>query len=79
MKYLATALAYLLSLLVIAAVSLAIVLLVAGPHSGLLPAWLEPWVLGLGWLVILFVPVLVARKVWRRLDRSARVTGSPPA
>ena len=79
MRYLATALAYLLSLVVIAAISLAVVLLVAGPHSGLLPSWLEPWVLGLGWLVILILPVLIARKVWRRFDRSARPTGSPAA
>jgi hypothetical protein len=79
MRLLATALAYLLSLVVIAAISLATVLLIAGPHSGMLPSWLEPWVLGLGWLVILFVPALIARSVWRRLGRPAHPPGSPTA
>jgi hypothetical protein len=66
MKIIATAIAYLLSLAVIAALTIFIVLVIAGPHSGLLPHWLEPVILGLGWLLILVVPALVARKVWQR-------------
>lgn len=66
MRIIATIVTYLLSLVVIGALTIFIVLVVAGPHSGLLPHWLESVVLGLGWLVILMAPAFVARKVWRR-------------
>lgn len=68
MRILLTALAWLASLVLVAAITFVLVLLVAGPHAGLLPSWLEAVVLALGWLVVLVVPVLVARRVWRTLD-----------
>lgn len=70
MKVVATAVAYMVSLAVVAALSFFAVLIFAGPHAGLLPSWLEPVVLGIGWLAILVLPVLVARVVWRRIGRS---------
>lgn len=66
MKILIAALSYILSVAVIGAVTFVLVLLIAGPHAGLLPAWLEPVVLAFGWLVVLIAPVLVTRKIWRR-------------
>lgn len=70
MKVVATAVAYMVSLAIVAALSFFAVLILAGPHTGLLPSWLEPAVLGIGWLAVLVLPVLVARVVWRRIGRS---------
>lgn len=70
-----TGLTYIVSLLVVAALSLGIVLLVAGPHSGLLPGWLEGVVLALGWVAIFLVPMLPTRWVWRRLGARGSRTG----
>lgn len=70
MKIAATAVAYIVSLVLTAVVSFFVVLALAGPHAGLLPSWLEPVVLGMGWLAVLVAPVLVARVVWRRVGCS---------
>jgi hypothetical protein len=61
---LATILTYLLSLAAIACIAFIVVIVVAGPHAGLLPIWLEVTVAGLGWLAVLILPVVLARKVW---------------
>ena len=65
-KILITALVYLASLMVVAGCSFVVVLLLAGPHAGLLPYWLEGVALGLGWFAVLVLPILAARKTWRR-------------
>jgi len=69
MRPLATAIAYLAALAVVAITTFVLVLFVAGPHAGLLPHWAEAVVLGAGWLIVFVVPVYVARTVWRRLAR----------
>ncbi|HEX5802965.1 MAG TPA: hypothetical protein VFY24_08055 [Azospira sp.] len=79
MRYVASAAAYLLSLVLTAAIAFVVVLVVAGPHAGLLPSWLEAVVLGLGWLAVVVLPLLVARKVWRRFGRPAAPGDSPRA
>lgn len=66
MRILVSLFAYIVALALVAAVSFIIVILVAGPHAGLLPHWLEAVVLGLGWLAVLLLPLLVLRWVWRR-------------
>lgn len=60
---------YLLALVVIAAAAFFGVMVVAGPHAGLLPQWMEAIVLAAGWIAVLVVPVLAARRVWRRLEK----------
>lgn len=70
MKYVATAVAYVASLAVVALISFFTVIVLAGPHAGLLPSWLEPVVLAIGWLAVLVLPVLVARLVWHRFGPS---------
>lgn len=70
MRFVATAVAYIASLVATAALSFFTVLVLAGPHAGLLPSWLELVVLGFGWLAVLVLPVLAARAVWRRLGRN---------
>ena len=42
------------------------VMVLAGPHSSLLPQPLQIVALVLGWCAVLAVPILVARKVWLR-------------
>ncbi|HKY92953.1 MAG TPA: hypothetical protein VJM11_18015 [Nevskiaceae bacterium] len=68
MKIAIAAFAYLGSLLVIGAATLFVVLVVAGPHAGLLPQPLEIVAVLAGWVIVLVAPAYVARSVWRRLD-----------
>lgn len=69
MRILVTAFAYVASLVAIAVIAFFVVISLAGPHAGLLPSWLEAVVLGLGWLAVLILPILVARKVWHRFGK----------
>lgn len=59
--------AYLVSLAVTAFMSFVAVLVLAGPHGGLLPEPFSPLVIGIGWICVLMLPAWVAYKVWRRL------------
>lgn len=67
MKVFLTAIVYAASLALVAASAFFVVIVLAGPHSGLLPEWLEAVVLGLGWLAVLILPALMARSAWRRM------------
>lgn len=70
MRILLTVLAFMLTLCLSAVLGFLAVLFLAGPHGGLLPKSAETLVLALGWLLVLLVPALVARVVWRRVGRS---------
>jgi hypothetical protein len=52
------------------------VMLLAGPHSDLLPSALQPVVLLSGWAAVVGVPAWCARALFRRLTRP---TLPPPA
>jgi hypothetical protein len=69
MRALAAGLAYFAALVVVAGIAFVTVIVLAGPHAGLLPPALEATILGIGWFSVLVVPVLVSRSVWRRLGR----------
>lgn len=69
MRILLTGLAYIVSLALVAVAAFFAVILLAGPHSGLLPEWLKTVVLALGWLAVLVLPVVLARMAWRRMAR----------
>jgi len=69
MRWALTILAWLASLALLAPVCFFGVILLAGPHSSLLPSILQPPVVLLGWGVLLVAPLLLARSVWRRLSR----------
>ena len=71
MRVLATAIVYLLSLAPVAISAFFIAIVLAGPHSDLLPGWLGAIVLGVGWLVVLLLPAWIAYWVWRRLGFAA--------
>ena len=66
MRVLATAIVYLLSLVLIAVSAFFVAIVLAGPHSDLLPGWLGAIVLGIGWLLVLLLPAWIACWVWRR-------------
>ena len=46
-----------------------VVIVLAGPHSDLLPAAAQAVVLIVGWLVVLVIPAMAARLVWRRAGK----------
>ena len=68
-KWSITLAVWLATLVLVTVVAFVAVIVLAGPHAGLLPQWAEAVVLGLGWLAVLVLPVLAARKVWRRPGR----------
>ncbi len=71
--WLLAGLTWLLTTLIVTPVTFFLVLLLAGPHSSLLPNWLGGPTLALGWILTLGLPMLAARYVCRR------VRHSPPA
>lgn len=66
-KWLLTLLAFVGTLVVTAAIAFVVVIVFAGPHSDLLPSFLQPVVFIAGWLAVLGVPFIAARATWRRL------------
>lgn len=66
MRVTLTVLAAVVSLCLTAAVVFFAVLILAGPHSSMVPSALQPAVLVVGWLIVVAVPLAVARWVWRR-------------
>jgi len=70
MRVLATLLATVLALGVTAPTVFFAVMLLAGPHGGVLPSSLHSATLVLGWFVTTVVPALIGRWTWRRLKGS---------
>lgn len=68
MKLFLTVLVYLMTLIVVAVASFYLVIILAGPHGGLLPSSFGTVVLVLGWLLVLGLPILAARWIRRRLN-----------
>ena len=66
MRWLLTLLTWVITVAVLAPVCFIVTMVLAGPHSSILPSWLQPLVLALGWMAFLVGPVLAARAVWRR-------------
>jgi hypothetical protein len=46
-----------------------VMVVLAGPHSSILPSAVQPAVWLLGWAAVLLVPALVARMAWRRTGK----------
>lgn len=70
---------WLIAALVVIPLCALAVLYLAGPHGGLLPPFLSPYVLGLGWLTVIVVPLVIARLAWRAArDRHTAGTGNGP-
>ncbi|MBC7984116.1 MAG: hypothetical protein H7Y02_09705 [Candidatus Obscuribacterales bacterium] len=71
MRFLVTFLAFVVSLALTAAIVFFAVMVLAGPHGGVLPASLHTATLALGWGLVIAVPVFVARWVWRWQARTS--------
>jgi hypothetical protein len=65
-RWLLTLTAWILSTAVLAPAVFFVVLILAGPHSAMLPGAIQPAVLFLGWATLLIGPAWIARKVWIR-------------
>jgi hypothetical protein len=65
-RWLLTSLTWLLATVVLLPICFFTALVLAGPHSGMLPQILEAPVIVMCWLALLVVPVLASRTVWRR-------------
>lgn len=75
MKVLLTVVAYLGTLVAVAVLAFFGVLILAGPHGGLLPSEAGPVVLVVAWATVIIVPALISRLVWRLLaERLGRRT-----
>lgn len=61
--------AYLAALAVVGLLAFFGVLVLAGPHGGLLPPRWSGLALGLAWTLVAIVPLLAARWTWRQLAR----------
>jgi hypothetical protein len=70
MRILLTTLAVLISGVLTAIVMFFAVLVLAGPHGGVLPRSFHKVTLALGWLVVFAVPVFVGRWTWHHGPRS---------
>ena len=66
MRALLTLLAWLVATAILAPVCFFAVIVLAGPHSSMLPSMIQPAVMLLGWIAFLVAPIFVARAVWRR-------------
>ncbi|MDF3031862.1 MAG: hypothetical protein K0R03_2420 [Moraxellaceae bacterium] len=66
MKWLIALGVYIVGVTLTGLTSLFVVLLLAGPHSDLLPDSMEIAVIMLGWMFVLVVPALAARSALRR-------------
>ena len=66
MAWLLALLGWLISAAVLAPVCLFVTMVLAGPHSSMLPSAIQPIVLLLGWVSFIVGPIWIARVVWRR-------------
>lgn len=55
---------FIVSLAALAPVLFIVALVLAGPHSDVLPGMVQPAVLGAAWIALLVVPLVLARRVF---------------
>lgn len=72
MKWLVAFGVYIVGVALTGLTSLFVVLMLAGPHSDLLPHSLEVVVIMLGWMFVLVAPALAARSALRRHDSTRK-------
>ena len=66
MRVLLTAAAFLISSAVLAPALFFAAIVLAGPHSSMLPSSVQPIVVIAAWITLLAAPIVIARAVWRR-------------
>jgi hypothetical protein len=65
-RWLAALVAWVVSTAVLAPLLFVVVMVLAGPHSSMLPSAMQAVALMAGWITLFVVPVWIARKVWLR-------------
>ena len=73
MRWLFAVVVWLLATAILAPVCFFATIFLAGPHSSILPDFLQPVVALLSLAVLLVTPLWLARAAWRRAGRSAVV------
>jgi hypothetical protein len=76
MRAVLTAITWLVATALFVPVCFFAAIVLAGPHSSILPSFIQPAVLLLAWVVVVAGPILIARVVWRR-QNSGRIIGPP--
>jgi len=71
MRWMIAIVVWVLATALLAPVCFFATMLLAGPHSSMLPSFAQSLVVILGWLVLLVTPVWLARAAWRRAGRRA--------
>ena len=66
MRVLLTAIAFVGSFGLLAPVLFFVAIVLAGPHSSMLPSRVQPVIVVAAWITLLVTPVMIARAVWRR-------------
>jgi len=74
-RWILALLAWIVTTTILAPVCFFGVILLAGPHSSVLPTPLQAPAMILGWALFFGTPVLVARTVWRRTAGGESVRG----
>ena len=78
MRILLTIVAYLGTLVLVSVIAFFAVMTLAGPHGGVLPRAYGSFVLIVGWLAVITLPLWAAWAVWRRY-RPVAASPHPPA
>lgn len=71
MRWLLAVATWLIAVVVLAPVLFFVTMILAGPHSSVLPSWMQPAVLVLGWAAFLAGPVFAARMMWKWRRRAS--------
>jgi hypothetical protein len=69
MRWAVAIVVWIVGVVVLAPICFFAAIVLAGPHSSMLPSAIQPAVLIAGWLVLLTAPVLVARAAYRRVSQ----------
>ncbi|MFQ5993485.1 MAG: hypothetical protein ACE5K1_00205 [Acidiferrobacterales bacterium] len=68
--WLLVAVGYLVTLIITVIVGTFVVLVLAGPHGGMLPDYLQPVVLISAWIAVIVVPIWAAYRIHRELFKA---------
>ena len=69
MRWAIAVIVWMFAVVVLAPLCFFVIMVLAGPHSSMLPSAIQPAVLVAGWMSVLVGPVLLARLAWRRASR----------
>ncbi|MBL8516209.1 MAG: hypothetical protein JNM76_04475 [Betaproteobacteria bacterium] len=67
MRALILAVVFVVTLVLTAVAAFVLVMVLAGPHGGLLPRAFEPIVFIVGWVAVLAIPTATTVWAWRRM------------